>query len=489
MATMTPNMNPLDPRAQQVASVDPASLPITQDPASAFETPPLTPPPAPVDESAPAPLPSSAALAIPMTNTTTQEQKTELRSEDMKALSDIAKQREAEITANISLIEKATEAETKLADNAIAKAEAAQAEMIASETAFKAKSERLQNEYQQAYKDYTSFKIDPKNFWADKTTGDKIGLVLLAAIGGGAAGYSGRQGPDFSGMIDRAITQDIENQKLQMERLKGNADLANNQYAQAFSVYQNELQAKLAVKAAGYELIEAKLNKDMGGIKNAIALSNAKMQKLDAAEKAAMARAELNKSLKTTTSETKNVVTSPEVMKSKEEKYTIFGQARTKETADKIANSQVLMKSINRDASKYIDIVKKVGTVEKLTSAEKGILRQTQDRIINTMRELNGLGTLQQGEFDRLQKTMGGLWSGEKEAAAFVSQLSDSYADKLTDIINTEVMGLPKKLEKSQVMAKIYRGETDKIAQQYTGKSNYMVGSDARNKNKTVAGR
>jgi hypothetical protein len=484
-ATMTPNMNPLDPRAQQVASLAPA---ITQDPASDFESRPVLSAPV-VDEAAPAPLPSPSALAVPVTVDSTQTQKTTYQPEDVQAIDTVAKQRLALLDDQTKIIEESTKAENALAENAIAKAETAQAAMVAEEVAFKAKSDRLQSEYQQAYKDYTSFKVDPNKFWNDKTTGDKIGMVLLAAIGSGAAGYSGRQGPDFSAMIDRAVNQDIEAQKMQMESLKGKADLASNQYAQAFSIYQNDLQAKLAVRAAGYEVIEARLNKNMGNIKNATALANAKLQKVEAAEKAALARAELNKELKTTQSETKVQAPAPEALKNAKEAYTVFGQAKSRDVAEKIDASTVQLRKVIRDTDRLNQLYDKVGTKEYIEAEAKGELKALQNAYIDHLRVAANAGTLGVTERDQFLKMLGSTWTRASEAKQFINSFKDSFTKGTTDLVNTGVPSMNKKINDSQLLAKMYYGEKNEQSAKYGGANTFTVQSDARNKNKSVAGR
>ena len=481
----TPNVNPLVQAVtgQSVAQANPA---IAEFDPNEFNPP--TQAVAAVDEAAPAVYPTDAStVPVPVTESVTTTTENVYRQEDLDALNAASAKQVAAIQGSVDVLQQATKYEDEVANNAIAEARAKQALMLKEEQDFQTEVKKKKEAYNQAYADYASYKVDPNRFWANKSTGDKIGMVLLAAIGGGAAGYSGRQGPDFVGMIDRAIQNDIEQQKSEAERLKGKAELANNQYAQAYSIYNNELQAKLAVQAAGYDIVKATLLKKEGQIKNATALANLKTQMAEIDRAQALTVAEMNKQQKQTQSATKGVKPDPKTTSDKQEKYTIFGQAKDKDNVTKIDMATMQLKKIIRDTDRLNELYDKFGTKEYADAEASGELLSLQNAYIEHLRVAANAGTLGTTERGEFQKMLGTTWTRAESAKKFVNTFKESFLRGTTDLVNNGVPSMPKKLTDSQLLAKLYYGETNKESAKYGGKSQFMVQSDARNKSAAVA--
>lgn len=100
--------------------------------------------------------------------------------------------------------------------------------------------------------------MKPQDYWADKSTGNKIAAALAIALGGYASGMNG--GPNQAlGIVDGAIQRDALRQKENYERLKGRKDELKSVYAMARDTYKDDLTASLAVQKAGYDGLELKL--------------------------------------------------------------------------------------------------------------------------------------------------------------------------------------------------------------------------------------
>lgn len=104
-------------------------------------------------------------------------------------------------------------------------------------------------------------RVDPGRWWANKSTGAKIMLVLADALAGFGAGLQGR---DSVSMVRAAIDQDIDLQERELERTERTRTRAvdNQRYllAQTQQVYGDRVAAKLAAQAAAWSQAERRLS-------------------------------------------------------------------------------------------------------------------------------------------------------------------------------------------------------------------------------------
>lgn len=75
-------------------------------------------------------------------------------------------------------------------------------------------------------------KIDPQQFWGDKTTGDKIAFVLAAAITGAFNGKAGIQGNQVLSAVNKRIDENINAQIRNLETKKGSVGELGRLYQQ-----------------------------------------------------------------------------------------------------------------------------------------------------------------------------------------------------------------------------------------------------------------
>lgn len=91
------------------------------------------------------------------------------------------------------------------------------ADLEARHAAFKLEQDKLQKDTDELFNQTVNQKIDPKRFWQDKSTGQKIGSVIAIALSGIGNALSASAGITASNgaldMINRAIDRDIQAQK------------------------------------------------------------------------------------------------------------------------------------------------------------------------------------------------------------------------------------------------------------------------------------
>jgi hypothetical protein len=98
-------------------------------------------------------------------------------------------------------------------------------------------------------------KADIKSYWANKSTGETIGLAIAQAMG--AFGASLAKTPNFAAqIIDNAIQQDLNVQRANVDKKRGNVEIGRGALARAAKVYDDEesrYQAAYATSLSGAE--------------------------------------------------------------------------------------------------------------------------------------------------------------------------------------------------------------------------------------------
>jgi len=90
-------------------------------------------------------------------------------------------------------------------------------------------------------------KISPDNYWANKSTGQKIGIGIALIAGAFGAANTGKN--SAVEVIDKAIDQDIDTQKANYAAKKGAVGEMDSAYAKLHGVYKDEVAATAAAKA------------------------------------------------------------------------------------------------------------------------------------------------------------------------------------------------------------------------------------------------
>lgn len=150
--------------------------------------------------------------------------------------------------------------EAQVRDGYIQKLDELQAEKVEREAEREQERLKVEADLDQATKDLGSTKIDPKRFWANKSTGEKILAGLTLAISGYAQGLAGRGGPAPAlQMMQKAMNDDIADQKSQYGIKKEELGGKKSAYGRMLDKYKNEDAAMAATKSAIYERMQNEL--------------------------------------------------------------------------------------------------------------------------------------------------------------------------------------------------------------------------------------
>ena len=90
-------------------------------------------------------------------------------------------------------------------------------------------------------------KISPDNYWANKSTGQKIGIGIAMIMGAFGAAKTGVN--SAADVINKAIDQDLDTQKANYAAKKGAVGEMDSAYAKLHGVYKDEIAATSAAKA------------------------------------------------------------------------------------------------------------------------------------------------------------------------------------------------------------------------------------------------
>lgn len=102
-------------------------------------------------------------------------------------------------------------------------------------------------------------KYEPKDFWADKSTGSKIAAGLAMALGAYASAMTG--GPNTAmQIIDNAINRDLALQKERYNRAKERGAMIKSAYADQLAILGDKEAAELGMLNYAYKNIDQKLS-------------------------------------------------------------------------------------------------------------------------------------------------------------------------------------------------------------------------------------
>ncbi len=187
---------------------------------------------------------------------------------EMAAAEAMGQAQQQQAVATVNAIDAAQKVAQANALDAKARTERARQETDAMKTRYDAAVDEMRN---------VSTTVDPGRYWASRSTGQRVLGIIGLALGAIGAGKDG---------INRAVTQlntaidrDIDAQKTELSaRLaKGRAsvDAAQGAFAQARAIFQDDLAATAASKAAAYELADLELKKVVAGTASPIAKAQA----------------------------------------------------------------------------------------------------------------------------------------------------------------------------------------------------------------------
>lgn len=105
--------------------------------------------------------------------------------------------------------------------------------------------------------------IDPNRYWHSMSTGQKVANMIAIALGGFGMGYAGKQGNPVMDQINRYVDLDIQAQKDNFDRLRGQMGDKINLYGLARQSGLDGINAKLAAKSAALQQAEMMVKEQM----------------------------------------------------------------------------------------------------------------------------------------------------------------------------------------------------------------------------------
>lgn len=154
-----------------------------------------------------------------------------------------------------------------------------------------AQSKKLQNEFANA-------KVQDGHLWGDEGTGNKLLAGIGLALGAFGAGATGSENPAV-GIIERAISRDIDVQKANIATLGTRAEAARGMLKDYMDVYKDKDAAAAAAEAAQLNWVKTKLAAQTAGLTEPTAKARADGLYSAIAEKQANKEAEVNKIVST----------------------------------------------------------------------------------------------------------------------------------------------------------------------------------------------
>lgn len=121
--------------------------------------------------------------------------------------------------------------------------------------------------------DYAGMKIDSNNYWADKSTGDKI----MAGLAIGLGGYGGRPNIALEN-LNKAIERDIDIQKANIDKAGNSLTQQKGMFSDFLKKTGNEQEARLKTHGMALEALKAQTEALMASTNNDLVKANGQMQ-------------------------------------------------------------------------------------------------------------------------------------------------------------------------------------------------------------------
>jgi hypothetical protein len=274
-------------------------------------------------------------------------------------------------------------------------AEALKQQAAVRETHMKQEQE-MQQETQNLFKNAVGYaqefanaaQIDPKKYWANAATGQKLAAGLAAAFSGFAQAYTGGRNVGLD-TINNLVEQDIQAQVKNYEQAKNKAEVAQGLYANYAKMFGDTRAANLATRAAVMENVTQKLD-----------LMKSRATVAAEAERIGIARAQLEQEKLKTMAALAKTVEENQGAKLMARKLTTPG-AKVAFASPALQDPQLLASAIKDGKAKFA----KVGDFELVTDDEvKNREVQNAATAFNlTMNTLDRMKQLRQGGVTDLQ--------------------------------------------------------------------------------------
>lgn len=144
----------------------------------------------------------------------------------------------------------------------------------------RAQLEQMTSQIENERASFAAQKTDPSRFWNSRSTGQKIGIAIAAALSGLGQAMQGQAGGNnVLSMLQSRIDSDIDAQKQDMmnkrEAIQGKESL----YGKYYQLYKDDQAAYYATKAASLQQVQLQLEQTTRNVQNQFTLAQA--QKLN----------------------------------------------------------------------------------------------------------------------------------------------------------------------------------------------------------------
>lgn len=255
-----------------------------------------------------------------------------------------------------------------------------QKQQMAAEDAWK-------QEYDSLKKDVDSKKIDPKKWWKDKSTGDKV----LTIVGMAFASMSNDSFRAAMGAIDKTIERDINAQKADIDNGRMKLQDSKTLYAENLRRFGDQRVALASTRLMNAETIKNRLQAQMSGLKGDVAKANGMKMMAQVEQYQNKHALEVAKLVKEQAKENQGltVVGYNGQFPSKEEAKTFREMAVTKDSSEKMINRLIEInstpgKSMSPDLRVEAENIQKVliGNLRVLLTGP-GAMNESEQKLLN----------------------------------------------------------------------------------------------------------
>lgn len=195
--------------------------------------------------------------------------------------------------------------------------------------------------------DENAQKLEPKDFWADKSTGARIAAAIAVGIGGYAGALTG-QGNQAMIILDNAIKNDLMLQKEKYQRAKDRGASIRSAFADQMTILKDTQAAELTLYNAGLKNAELKLKQIEANSQNEVQKLNAQKLlqeiglKAQEAQDARLQRLATQKALGAPTGDQVDINMLPKDIRERYVQDPEFGgAARSEQAANKVSESLI----------------------------------------------------------------------------------------------------------------------------------------------------
>lgn len=276
--------------------------------------------------------------------------------------------------------------------------------------------QEAQDAYSSAVKELGTTKVDPNNYWKEKTTGQKIAVGIALAMGAIGQSLANAKENYAIRAIENAIDRDLAAQKANIATKGESVRLRENSLAALRQRLGDERLADLAAKESALEVVKGQFIERIGASKSEAAKAAGLKAIAELSGKQAELRAQATAVQQTIAAggQKSSVTvdsTKPGTGRSDDPMWTRHGKAPDAEAAKKVREADAAYGEGMAELANYRAKIKEIGTLSpyKWGTKEKGAWDAATESVKNMLRQVKNMGVLQPSESKELDNRLGGL--------------------------------------------------------------------------------